>query len=173
MKQKLALSCALVHRPRVLFLDEPTTGVDAVSRREFWDMLARLRSEGLTIVVSTPYMDEATRCDRIALIQGGNLLGIDTPAAIAGSFGRPLFAVRTARRLEAMRVLRGFEYARSVYAFGEDLHYADRRETAPAGEIGAVLSAAGIDGATVRPIEAGIEDVFMDRMRGEAAHVHG
>ena len=85
MKQKLALSCALIHRPSVLLLDEPTTGVDVVSRKEFWDMLANLKNEGITILVSTPYMDEAGRCDRIALVQNGKLLSVDTPAAIQGN----------------------------------------------------------------------------------------
>src|SRR5690348_16820941 len=94
MKQKLALCCALVHRPEILFLDEPTTGVDAVSRREFWDLLAVLKKGGLTAVVSTPYMDEATRCDRIALMHRGKLLGVDTPEGITGAFGRPLFGIR-------------------------------------------------------------------------------
>src|SRR5258708_14265915 len=95
VKQKLALCCALVHRPEILFLDEPTTGVDAVSRREFWDLLDQLKRSGLTIVVSTPYMDEANRCDRIPLIQHGRLLGVDPPPGIRGSFGHPHLAVRT------------------------------------------------------------------------------
>src|SRR5579862_6474208 len=98
MKQKLALCCALVHRPEMLFLDEPTTGVDAVSRREFWDLLDRLKTTGLTVVVSTPYMDEATRCDRVALIQRGRLLAVDTPDAITRAFDRPLIAVRADHR---------------------------------------------------------------------------
>ena len=106
MKQKLALCCALVHRPEILFLDEPTTGVDAVSRREFWDLLDRLKATGLTIVVSTPYMDEANRCDRVALIQRGRLLAVDTPEAIAQSFDRPLLAVRAADRYRALLALR-------------------------------------------------------------------
>ncbi len=169
MKQKLALSCALVHRPKVLFLDEPTTGVDAVSRREFWDMLSRLRAEGITIVVSTPYMDEATRCDRVALIQEGSLLGVDTPAAIAASFDRPLLVVRTPRRLDALRVLRSYEHARSAWSFGEDLHYADTRDRVEPAEIARLLAGAGIPDAVVRPATAGIEDVFMDRMHGTAA----
>src|SRR5262249_52048080 len=108
MKQKLALCCALVHRPEILFLDEPTTGVDAVSRREFWDLLGDLKSGGLTAVVSTPYMDEADRCDRVALIQRGKLLAIDTPKAVAQSFDRPLFAVRSGKRHEALRALREY-----------------------------------------------------------------
>src|SRR6478735_11853939 len=98
MKQKLALCCALVHRPELLLLDEPTTGVDAVSRREFWELLAQLKATGLTIVVSTPYMDEADRCDRVALIDGGKILATDTPRRIGDRFDRPLIAVRAAER---------------------------------------------------------------------------
>jgi len=164
MKQKLALSCALVHRPRVLLLDEPTTGVDAVSRREFWDMLGRLKAEGLTIVVSTPYMDEADRCDRIALIQDGRLLGIDSPSSVASSYDRPLFAVRSANRLGALRALRSHPRAHSVYAFGEDLHFTDERRDADPDEIRKYLLDGGIPDARVRAINAGIEDVFMERM---------
>lgn len=166
MKQKLALSCALVHRPRVLLLDEPTTGVDAVSRREFWAILSRLKTEGLTIVVSTPYMDEADRCDRVALIQAGRLMDVDRPDAIAASYGRPLFAVRTADRVtsvRALRVLRAHPDAHSVHTFGEDLHFADRRPEPAAGDLLDYLAREGVD-AEVRPIAAGIEDVFMDRM---------
>src|SRR5262249_10327882 len=147
MKQKLALCCALVHRPKILFLDEPTTGVDAVSRREFWDLLHTLKQSGMTIVVSTPYMDEANRCDRIALIQRGRLLGIDAPDRIAASFGRPLFAVRARDRYRALLALRGWPHAHSVYPFGESLHYADSRtELAPdrvAADVRAHLSSAG------------------------------
>ena len=109
MKQKLALSCALVHRPDLLVLDEPTTGVDAVSRTEFWDMLKRLQESGLTVVVSTPYMNEATRCDRVALMQGGQLLQIDTPDAVTAQYDRPLFAVKADDRYRLMQVLRDTE----------------------------------------------------------------
>jgi len=117
MKQKLALCCALVHRPEILLLDEPTTGVDAVSRHEFWDLLADLKKAGQTIVVSTPYMDEADRCDRVALMQGGRLLAVDTPQAIAQSFDRPLLAVRAARRYPALLALRESPHAHAVYPF--------------------------------------------------------
>ena len=110
MKQKLALCCALVHRPEILFLDEPTTGVDAVSRREFWDLLANLKAGGLTIVVSTPYMDEANRCDRVALIQRGRLLAIDTPEAVARAFDRPLIAIRSDKRYETLLALRDYPH---------------------------------------------------------------
>src|SRR5690349_7354066 len=126
MKQKLALCCALVHRPEILFLDEPTTGVDAVSRREFWELLDELRAGGLTIVVSTPYMDEADRCGRVALIQRGHILAVDTPARIARAFDRPLFAVRGAERYRLLLAVRAYEHAATVFPFGDVLHYTDR-----------------------------------------------
>jgi ABC-2 type transport system ATP-binding protein len=168
MKQKLALCCALVHRPDILLLDEPTTGVDAVSRRDFWDLLERLKSAGLTIVVSTPYMDEATRCDRVALIQRGKILVIDTPAAISASFDHPLYAVHAAERYKALGALREFAQTHSVYPFGETLHYADRRTDVAAGqverEVTDFLGAKGITGVSVAPTKATIEDSFMARM---------
>ncbi len=168
MKQKLALCCALVHRPKILFLDEPTTGVDAVSRREFWELLARFRAGGLTILVSTPYMDEADRCDRVALMQRGRVLAIDAPKAIAASYGRPLFAVRTANRYGAIRALRAYRNTASVYPFGEALHFVDARPDAAPDRIASdatdALRAAGIPDAGVSPTPATIEDVFMARM---------
>lgn len=164
MKQKLALSCALIHRPRVLFLDEPTTGVDAVSRREFWDMLFRIKASGITIVVSTPYMDEASKCDRVALIQNGRLLDIDRPSEIERGYTRPLFAVTAETRYELLNVLRGLPGSRSVYAFGESVHYTDTRADASAESILSELKSQGIEDVRVRPIQPGIEDVFMDLM---------
>jgi len=168
MKQKLALSCALVHRPEILFLDEPTTGVDAVSRREFWDQLGALKAGGLTIVVSTPYMDEALRCDRVALFQGGRVLDIDVPTAFGKRYGRPLVAIRSADRYAMLQLARGFPHAYSVYPFGEVLHYTDRRSELPADMVAAelreFLNAGGGENAEVRPIEAGIEDSFMALM---------
>ena len=168
MKQKLALSCALVHRPEILLLDEPTTGVDAVSRREFWDLLATLRAEGLTIVVSTPYMDEATRCDRVALMQKGRLLRVDTPAAIGEAYERPLLAVRARARLPLIAALRDFPHAHAVYPFGVETHYTDSRGGAdPASvavELKEWLSTRGLGEARVEPIDAGIEDAFMALM---------
>ena len=173
MKQKLALCCALVHRPEILLLDEPTTGVDAVSRREFWDMLAGFKSSGLTTVVSTPYMDEANRCDRVALIQGGRLLAIDPPAAIAKSFDRPLFAVRVGRRYDALRAAREYAHANSVYPFGETLHYTDKRVDAPPEQIGREVEAhfrsRGFEDVDVQQTAATVEDVFMARMGAAAA----
>src|SRR5262245_13774286 len=131
MKQKLALCCALVHRPEILFLDEPTTGVDAVSRREFWDLLSHLKAGGLTAVVSTPYMDEADRCDRIALMQRGKLLAVDTPSRVAASFDRPLMAVRADRRYDLLRALREYPHVNSAYPFGESIHVTDKRADTP------------------------------------------
>lgn len=122
MKQKLALSCALIHRPIVLFLDEPTTGVDAVSRKEFWKMLKQLQQEGITILVSTPYMDEATLCDRIALIQSGKLLSIETPEKIVGQFPDKLFAIKAKDMSRLLQDLRGCEYLSSCNAFGGHHH---------------------------------------------------
>ena len=168
MKQKLALCCALVHRPAILFLDEPTTGVDAVSRREFWDLLAELRAGGLTIVVSTPYMEEAGRCDRVALVAGGRILDVDAPGAIGGRYPLPLLAVRGSRRFELSQALRRHPHARSVYPFGHELHYTDDREgTDPAtvaSEIAAYLAAEGFADARAEPVRAEIEDSFMAMM---------
>jgi ABC-type multidrug transport system ATPase subunit len=165
MKQKLALCCALVHRPDILFLDEPTTGVDAVSRREFWQLLAELKTGGLTIVVSTPYMDEADRCDRIALIQRGRILDIDAPHAIGARYPFPLLAVRAADRSRLIRALRAYPFAHSAYPFGAELHYTDRRADRNGAELASdirgYLRAEGFDDADVVPIAAGIEDSFM------------
>lgn len=175
MKQKLALSCALVHRPEILLLDEPTTGVDAVSRREFWDQLHVLKASGLTMVVSTPYMDEAMRCDRVALMHGGRILEIDAPSAIGARFALPLLAVSGANRYAMLGVLRASPHAKSVYLFGEELHYtdarSDRRAADIATELALHLAQRGHPDATVRPIDADIEDSFMALMGGAPAPV--
>jgi ABC-type multidrug transport system ATPase subunit len=179
MKQKLALCCALVHRPEILVLDEPTTGVDAVSRREFWELLATLKHGGLTIIVSTPYMDEATRCDRIALIHLGRLLGVDTPQGIVNGFDRPLLGIRAPDRYQALLALRGYDHAHSVYPFGEVIHYTDTRPQ-PAdhltGEVMAFLAAKGFGDAAVESIEPTVEDSFMARTeqgKGQRSEVKG
>ena len=167
MKQKLALSCALVHRPDILLLDEPTTGVDAVSRREFWDLLHALRATGLTVVVSTPYMDEASRCDRVALMQKGRILAIDHPAAIGARFPHPLVAVRGRDRHGMIQALRSRADAVSVQPFGNELHYGSRHELPPeriADELTAWLHAQGFADASATAIDAGIEDAFMALM---------
>jgi ABC-2 type transport system ATP-binding protein len=170
MKQKLALCCALVHRPDILFLDEPTTGVDAVSRREFWDQLGRLKASGLTILVSTPYMDEAVRCDRVALMQTGKLLAVDAPATISERYDRPLIAISGTRRYGMLLALREVPDARSVYPFGDSLHYTDSRKHADAAAIGEdlvkYLRDRGFSDARAEPIQAGIEDSFMALMGG-------
>lgn len=168
MKQKLALCCALVHRPEILLLDEPTTGVDAVSRREFWDLLGTLRASGLTIVVSTPYMDEADRCDRVALVQRGRLLAIDAPRTVAARFDRPLLSVRAPARYRALQALRAHPHVHSVYPFGETMHYTDdRRELSPealVGDVAAYLDAHALSGADVHVERPTIEDAFMALM---------
>lgn len=128
MKQKLALSCALIHKPSVLFLDEPTTGVDAVSRKEFWEMLKRLKRQGITILVSTPYMDEATLCDRIALIQSGKILSIDTPEKIVNSYSGNLFAIKSDSMYKLLNDLRVYEHTQSCFAFGEYAHLSFKDE---------------------------------------------
>lgn len=122
MKQKLALCCALIHKPEVLFLDEPTTGVDVVSRKEFWEMLGKLKKQGITIVVSTPYMDEATLCDRIALMQSGRIMSIDTPNNIVQRFPKTLFAAKANNIYKLLQDLRTDDGVESCYAFGEYLH---------------------------------------------------
>ena len=169
MKQKLALCCALVHLPELLLLDEPTTGVDAVSRREFWDLLETLRAEGLTIVASTPYMDEAVRCERVALIQHGRILDIADPRRIGARFDRPLFAVRSSDRIRLLRALRAHPHAGSVFPFGAAVHFTDARAELGAdgvlSELRRHLAAQGLDDAAVAAIEPGIEDVFMALMQ--------
>jgi ABC-type multidrug transport system ATPase subunit len=164
MKQKLALCCALIHKPEILFLDEPTTGVDAVSRKEFWETLKRLQQKDITIVVSTPYMDEAGLCDRIALIQNGNILGIDTPENIVKTFDRPLLAVKAQNTHELIVALRKFPHMHSVYPFGEFLHYTDRRKSFSNDEIGTYLSVQNVKEVEMKQIEPNIEDCFMSLM---------
>jgi ABC-2 type transport system ATP-binding protein len=122
MKQKLALSCALIHKPSVLLLDEPTTGVDAVSRKEFWEMLKNLKRQGITILVSTPYMDEASLCDRIALVQNGSMLSLNTPSGVKESFDKPLLAARSADMLKLLKRLKTAPGVEDAYPFGEYHH---------------------------------------------------
>jgi len=172
MKQKLALCCALVHRPEVLFLDEPTTGVDAVSRREFWDLLGVLKSEGLTTIVSTPYMDEATRCDRIGLIDQGRLVAVDAPADIRRGYGRPLVGVRVQDRHRALTELRRHPGAHSVFPFGETIHVAgaaaDQSADALARDVRDFLTARGFANVGAESIDPSVEDVFIDLMAAPA-----
>lgn len=160
MKQKLALCCALVHRPRVLFLDEPTTGVDPVSRNEFWDMLGKLKSQGITIFVSTPYMDEASRCDRIALIQNGSILSVDTPANISASFSRILWTVRANDMYKLLADLRAWPLTYSCFAFG-DKHHLVLKEATDKKNLYEYLQMKGHENVLVDTARPGIEDCFM------------
>lgn len=155
MKQKLALCCALIHKPEVLLLDEPSTGVDPTSRRELWDMLARLKAEGITIVVSTPYMDEAVRCDRVALMREGEILVVDTPQRLMASFPQKLYAVRSGDTYATLRALRALSQVKSCFAFGQSLHLTLHDEA----ELPAVMQAVPAD---YREIEATIEDFYMN-----------
>ena len=169
MKQKLALSCALIHKPELLVLDEPTTGVDAVSRKEFWEMLGRLKEQGITIIVSTPYMDEAVLCDRVALIQKGNILDIDTPENISLQFPKKLLAVNASGKYELIRSLLEFEHTYSAYPFGTSVHYTDKRGKYSAESIKGYLNSKGIEDVEIKEIAPGIEDVFMYLMEKDDA----
>lgn len=160
MKQKLALCCALVHKPSVLFLDEPTTGVDPVSRKEFWEMLKRLKMQGITILVSTPYMDEATLCDRITLIQQGQLLQIDTPQQIINAYGQPLWAVHAKDMYRLLKDLRQHPQITSCFGFG-DVHHITMKEDADKDKLLVDLAERGHEEVEMHPIEATIEDCYM------------
>jgi ABC-2 type transport system ATP-binding protein len=162
MKQKLALSCALIHKPKVLFLDEPTTGVDPVSRKEFWEMLKRLKQQGITILVSTPYMDEATLCDRIALFQTGKILAIDTPDKIVKQYPEKLYGVRAAAMAKLLLDLRGYQNTLSCFTFGEYLHLSfkeDNPESVP--RMKDYLQSHHHSQVEVAAIEPTIEDCFI------------
>lgn len=168
MKQKLALCCALIHRPRVLFLDEPGTGVDPVSRKEFWDMLRRLKEADITILVSTAYMDEAELCDRVGLIQKGEILAIDTPEGIRNSFRRPLYAARSNDMYRLIRDLRAIEPGADCYAFGEYAHLALQQGN-PTGNIRLknieeYLIKQGHSNIEIIPAQATVEDCFIELM---------
>jgi ABC-type multidrug transport system ATPase subunit len=165
MKQKLALSCALIHKPEVLFLDEPTTGVDAVSRMEFWEMLKKLRSQGITILVSTPYMDEAALCDRVALMQNGHIMTIDTPDAIIGAFPVKIYTVRSNRMYHLLNELQTIPETEAVYRFGDVVHYLNHSETFDPMIITRHLDAIGHTEIVVKQAVPTIEDSFMLYMR--------
>ena len=161
MKQKLALCCALIHKPTVLFLDEPTTGVDAVSRKEFWEMLKRLKEKGISMVVSTPYMDEAGICDRVALMQNGHILDTDTPLSIINKFDRPLWSVRSLNMFQTLMDLRQFEQTNSCFAFGDAHHLTLKTGVTNANDIRNFLKEKGHQNIEVVRIEPTIEDCFM------------
>lgn len=169
MKQKLALSCALIHKPEVLFLDEPTTGVDPVSRKEFWDMLYKLKNEGITILVSTPYMDEASRCDRIALIQDGSFLTIDTPEEIVDQYHKTLWAVKAKAMYPLLQDLRTLDYVDTCFAFGDSHHITikpgalhDKVDPLTLETLKDDLREKGHEEIEIEVIRAGIEDCFME-----------
>lgn len=163
MKQKLALCCALIHEPNVLFLDEPTTGVDAVSRDEFWTMLARLINRGITIIVSTPYMDEASRCQRVALMQKGRIMRIDTPTAISSSYEQPLWAVRTNNMYTLPSDLAQMQHCISAHRFGEYVHLTTSHDTSDS-KVTGFLEQLGHTDIQVQRTEATVEDVFLELM---------
>ena len=164
MKQKLALCCALIHKPRVLFLDEPTTGVDPVSRKEFWEMLRGLLQQGITIVVSTPYMDEARQCERIALIKDGRFLTIDSPDNICRGFSVPLWAVRSDSMHTLLHDVRRFPTVEQCYAFGDSHHLTVRDGFDPTA-FAAYLAAEGHTAVELMPIAPAIEDCYMQLAR--------
>lgn len=165
MKQKLALCCALIHKPRVLFLDEPTTGVDAVSRKEFWEMLKRLKRQGITIMVSTPYMDEATLCDRIALIQGGKILSVDTPANVINAYPGKLYAIKGGATAKLLKDARGYSNIQDVYAFGEYLHATFKNDGDYTKDLLTYLKGTGHDNVEIHIVEPTIEDCFIRLLR--------
>jgi len=165
MKQKLALSCALIHKPDILILDEPTTGVDAVSRKEFWEMLKVLKNYGITIIVSTPYMDEASLCDRIALIQQGKILAVGTPLSMANSFSEDLWIVGTSKIYSTSRLLEKIPTLISVNSFGQVLHLVTRKGSHTPESVHNFLSDNSEDPFSVEPAQATIEDVFILLMK--------
>ncbi|MFN8154877.1 MAG: ABC transporter ATP-binding protein [Bacteroidia bacterium] len=162
MKQKLALCCALIHKPSVLFLDEPTTGVDAVSRKEFWEMLGRLKQQGITILVSTPYMDEASRCDRVALMQDGMFMEVDTPANITAKYRQPLFAVKGEDMYDLLHQLKAREDVLLAYPFGEYHHVVMKQEKVTLEEARSLLDLK--PGHEMLSVPADIEDCFIYSM---------
>ncbi len=164
MKQKLALCCAMIHKPDILFLDEPTTGVDPVSRKEFWMMLRKLNEDGLTILVSTPYMDEASQCETIALIQHGEILATASPVEICENFRYPLFSIKGPSNFDLLKVLRQEPMTHSVYSFGDAIHFSSKEDINKV-QIEEALQNKGLDSFEIKKIEPGIEDTFMELMR--------
>ena len=161
MKQKLGLCCALIHKPKVLFLDEPTTGVDPISRKEFWDVLRRLSGEGMSILVSTPYMDEAVLCDRIGLIFDGEILATDTPQALIRRYDKKLIAFRGENMYALLKAIRRERGVYSCFTFGDVLHVAFEERDYGVEQLVERLVASGHKGLEWKPIPAGIEDYFM------------
>lgn len=165
MKQKLALSCALIHRPRLLVLDEPTTGVDPVSRKEFWEMLKNLKNEGISIIVSTPYMDEASLCDRVALIDRGKIMKINTPAEIVSEFPRKLYSIATTQVYDLVTILNEYTYTDSVIPYGDSVHYTDKRKDIDIKQLIQYIEHNMQLHCDITEIEPRIEDCFMELMK--------
>lgn len=165
MKQKLALCCALIHKPTVLFLDEPTTGVDPVSRKEFWEMLKRLKEQNITIMVSTPYMDEAKLCDRVALIQNGKILSIDTPVSIVKSYPEKLYAIKAPDMYALLKGLKKYDKTLESYSFGEYAHASFKDNFFNKKEVENYLQQQGVNEVEIKPAEPTIEDSFIKLLK--------
>lgn len=166
MKQKLALSCAMIHKPEILVLDEPTTGVDAVSRKEFWELLANLKNQGITIIVSTPYMDEAAKCDRVALIQQGKILSVEKPETIISAFPGEILALRSENNYLLLKNLREYPRTKSAHTFGQCIHYTDIGGNITSIEdLKQFLAQKGIENLEITRVKAEIEDCFMELMQ--------
>jgi len=165
MKQKLALSCALIHRPEVLILDEPTTGVDAVSRKEFWEMLSKIREEGITIIVSTPYMDEAQLCDRVGLLQNGKLLTINTPEGIIQAYPKDLLSIQSENLYSVLMDLRNYPLVHSSLLFGHEVHYTEQGKNINQNKLKEYLERKGHANVEMNLMKPGIEDSFLELMK--------
>ena len=165
MKQKLALSCALIHRPKVLILDEPNTGVDAVSRDELWKMLHFLVDEGLTVLVSTPYMDEAEKCDRIALMQEGEVMAIDTPDRIVDEFGQILYNIEASNIYKTLNILKEYKQTKDVYLFGQSIHFIPDNKGITLDSIKNYIKKKGIENCRIEREKPNIEDCFISLMK--------
>ena len=163
MKQKLALSCALIHKPEVLFLDEPTTGVDVVSRTEFWEMLKKLKQEGITIVVSTPYMDEAALCDRVALMQKGKIMTIDEPENIVAAFHKIIYSVKSNDRHQLSQDITAYEGTYSAYWFGDNIHWIPQKGFSSE-MLNEYFLSLNYSNVKIEKTTPNIEDCFMDLM---------
>jgi ABC-type multidrug transport system ATPase subunit len=164
MKQKLALSCAMIHKPEILFLDEPTTGVDAVSRVEFWEMLRRLKEAGITILVSTPYMDEAGMCDRVALMQSGHIMTISTPGEVISAYPLSLLSVRAGNTYRLISDLRAFRGIKGAFAFGQTVHVSYHENDLDPALLSEYLKRSGHEEVEINTIPPTIEDCFMELM---------
>lgn len=161
MKQKLALSCALIHKPHVLFLDEPTTGIDPISRIDLWKMLRKLSEEGVTVVVSTAYMDEAAKCDRVAFMRQGSFVAVDTPDHLVAGYPYPLYTLRARDRLHALQYLEDFPHTRHVYAFGDSFHITLDDAAHAEALVQYLADDPELRGTEVIPTEPNLEDAFL------------